>query len=359
MTEQTPRWVKIWFWWTVFGLITAVQTHYRYQMAGRAFSWWDAILAEVSFTWIWALATPLVLWMAERFPVGGPNWWRNLGLHLIGAVVLGISTKALWDATVLPLVIPGKAPSGLRDAISMALLSLDYGILQYGIVMLAQLARSYFWRAERVRLRAAQLEAELARAQLQALKMQLHPHFLFNTLNTISELVHEDPGTAEKMVIRLSDFLRLTLDHMGIPEVPLMVEIDFLKRYLEIEQMRFEDRLKVDIDVDPASAHGRVPNLILQPIVENALKHGLSRISGTGRLLIRAKSAAGRLLVRVMDNGPGIPSGRLTDIREGVGLANTRRRLRQVYGEDHILSLSNAAGGGFEVTIDVPLRLSP
>lgn len=359
MNGGTPRWVKIWSLWTLFGILNAIQTHYRYEMAERPLSWGQALLVEVSFHWIWALLTPLVLWMAERFPIAKAHWWRNSLIHLASAVVLGIISKSAWDSTILPYVMPGKGPNSLTEAFRMALLTLDYGVLHYGIVLLAQHAYSYFRRAEKDRIRATQLEMELARAQLQALKMQLHPHFLFNTLNTISELIHSDPGTAEKMVIRLSDFLRLTLDHMGIPEVPLMVELDFLKRYLEIEQMRFEERLKVDFEVDGASVHGRVPNLLLQPIVENALKHGLSRISGTGRICIRSWAVAGRLMLKVTDNGPGVPGNGTVNVREGVGIANTRRRLQQVYGEDHLFSLSNVKGGGFEVTIDVPLRLSP
>ncbi len=360
MSSTTPRWLKIWALWTLFGLLTAVQTHYRYAVIDRPFSWGQALLAEVSFAWIWAAVTPLVLWMAERFPIGKSHWWGNIILHIGSAVVLGIVTKASWDATIYPLVNPDRpAVASLAQAIQMALLSLDYGVLQYGIVLLSQLARSYFRRSEKERLRASQLEAELARAQLQALKMQLHPHFLFNTLNAISELVHHDPQTAERMVIRLSDFLRLTLDHMGIPEVPLMVELDFLKRYLEIEQMRFEDRLSVDFNVDAAALHGRVPNLILQPIVENALKHGLSQVSGQGLLKIQAHAAAGRLFLKVTDNGPGVPQNGTVKIREGIGIANTRRRLSQVYGADHLFGMANAPGGGFEVTIDMPLRLNP
>jgi two-component system LytT family sensor kinase len=359
VTRDTPRWVKIWALWTLFGLVTAVQTHYRYEMAERPISWGKAVAVELSFVWMWALLTPLVLWTAGRFPISRAPWWRNSALHLALAVAIGIASKGAWDAVFLPLFELGKQARSPSEAIRMALLSLDYGVLHYCIVLLAQTASSYFRRAEKDRLRAVQLETELARAQLQALKMQLHPHFLFNTLNTISELVHHDPDTAEKMVIRLSDFLRLTLDHMGIPEVPLMVELDFLKRYLEIEQMRFEDRLKVNFEIDAASVHGRVPNLILQPIVENALKHGLSRISGPGRLQIRACSAAGRLFLRVHDNGPGVPQNGQVQVKEGVGIGNTRRRLRQVYGDDHIFSMSNIPSGGFEVTIEVPLRLSP
>ncbi len=359
MREHGQRWAKIWMLWTFYGLVTAVQTHYRYEMAGRPVSWGHAALAEVSFAWIWALVTPAVLWMAFRFPFDKERWRRSLPVHLAGAILFGLATKSAWDFSILPLIFPGRGPETLRDAARMALLSLDYGVLHYGIVLLAQMAQEFFRRSERDRTRASRLETELARAQLQALKMQLHPHFLFNTLNTISELIHSDPDTAERMVIRLSDFLRLTLDHMGVPEVPLSVELDFLRRYLEIEQMRFEERLQVRFDVDAASMHGRVPNLLLQPIVENALKHGLSQISGTGHLRIRSQAAAGRLFLRVTDNGPGLPAGGPLRVKEGVGLANTRRRLRQVYGDDHIFSLTNIPSGGLEVTIEVPLRLSP
>jgi two-component system LytT family sensor kinase len=359
MSDETPRWLKIWALWTVYGLLSAVGTHYRYAVIDQQFSWWRAAVAEVSFAWMWAVATPGVLWMAERFPIGKSRWRRNWLAHLGGAVVLGIVTKAAWDASIFPMVHPEKAqPWELGRALRMSLLALDYGVLHYGIVLLAQLSSTYFRDAEKDRLRASRLEAELARAQLQALKMQLHPHFLFNTLHTISEMIHEDPHTAERMLIRLSDFLRLTLDHLGIPEVPLTVEIDFLKRYLEIEKMRFEDRLQVDFDVEPAALDGRVPSLILQPIVENALKHGLAKAAGVGRLRIGAQATGGKLYLRVVDNGPGIAAGGRPKLREGIGIANTRRRLQQAYGRDHIFSISNAAGGGCQVTIEMPMRLS-
>ncbi len=361
MTGSSSRWLKIWLLWTLLGILTAIQTHYRYALIGRPFTWAQALMAEVGFVWIWALATPFVLWMAERFPIGKSGWRRNLLVHLCCAVALGFLTKAIWDASIYPLVHPEEArkmPRSFQNSVQMALMSLDYGFLQYGIVMVSQLASRYFRRSERDRLRASQLEAQLAVAQLQALKMQLHPHFLFNTLNTISELVHHDPRTAERMVIRLSDFLRLTLDHMGVPEVPLMVELDFLRRYLEIEQLRFEDRLRVHFDVEAASLHGRVPNLILQPIVENALKHGLPRRSGVGEIHIHSHTSDGRLALRIVDNGPGItePSNG-APVREGVGIANTRRRLLQAYGSDHLFTMGNVTGGGFEVNIEIPLLL--
>lgn len=354
-----PRWLKIFLIWTLFGLLTAVQTHYRYAFGGRPdFGWWRSVAAEVSFAWIWAALTPIVLWLAVRLPLAAKNWWRNALVHMVAAVVLGILSKALWDATILGLLMDGKTPATFEAAIKMALLSLDYGILQYGLVLVTQQAMTWFRKSEQERVRASQLEADLARAQLQALKMQLHPHFLFNTLNTISELIDTDPDTAERMVVQLSDFLRLTLDTIGIPEVPLMVELDFLRRYLDIEKLRFEDRLEVGFDIEPAALHGRVPNLILQPIVENALKHGLSAMPGVARLNIHSHIERGQLSLLVTDNGPGLKPHNGTPMRQGVGISNTRRRLQQAYGADHRFTMRNRPEGGCEVTIQVPLRLS-
>ncbi|MBM3726054.1 MAG: hypothetical protein FJW40_11590 [Acidobacteria bacterium] len=258
---------------------------------------------------------------------------------------------------------PTLVPSNLNTWAASALGTMDYGLLQYGLILAWEHAAAHFKRAEETRLKASQLEAQLARAQLQALKMQLHPHFLFNTLHTISELIHADPATAETMIVRLSDFLRLTLDHVGIPEVTLMQEVEFVKRYLEIEKMRFEDRLRVEMELDTPTLYARVPNLVLQPLVENALRHGLARRTRDGLLSIRSTRENGHLTIRVFDNGSNgagaVEKPGAVTIQEGVGISNTRRRLQQIYGVDHSLEMSHQPGGGFEVMIRVPFRLSP
>jgi len=329
---------------------------------GKEMSWRDAALYEMSFTWIWAAATPLVLILSRKFPVGRGESRRNVVVHFLAAVTLAIATKAIWDFTALPLVAPSMVPKSGADFVKSVFRAVDFGTLHYLIVAICHHTFEYYRRYEDGRLRASQLEAKLATAQLAALKMQLHPHFLFNTLHSISELIHDDPRRAESMIVRLSDFLRMTLEHVGVPEVPLSEEIDFLKRYLEIEQMRFEDRLSVEWTVDPEVMDVRVPNLILQPIVENALKHGISKNAGAGVLKIVCRREEDRLAMRVTDNGPG-PQRTALDLdqplREGVGLNNTRSRLTRIYGGDHRIDLHRIPQGGFEVTLRVPLRLKP
>jgi LytS/YehU family sensor histidine kinase len=206
--------------------------------------------------------------------------------------------------------------------------------------------------------------------------MQLHPHFLFNTLNSISALLHRDAEAADQMVARLGDFLRLTLENSGDQEVTLEQELEFLRCYLEIEIVRFHDRLSVETEIEPQTLHARVPNLILQPLVENAIRHGISRQSAPGRLAIRASRRDGRLLLQVEDNGPGLAliseggsapaattihtttgTGATRSHTGGVGLANTRARLEHLYGAEHRLELTRATPRGMIVTLEIPFQI--
>jgi LytS/YehU family sensor histidine kinase len=180
--------------------------------------------------------------------------------------------------------------------------------------------------------------------------MQLDPHFLFNTLNGIMALIQENPQAAQRTVARLSEFLRLTLENSGVQEVPMQKELEFLDRYLQIEQLRFGDRLTVQQDVDPATLGGLVPSLILQPLVENAIKHGVAERRGPATILIQAARDDGRLVIHVRDNGGGIPS----TPQEGIGLTNTRQRLQRLYGDEHVFELSSLEGGGVDVLLSIP-----
>jgi LytS/YehU family sensor histidine kinase len=194
----------------------------------------------------------------------------------------------------------------------------------------------------------------LAQAELQNLKMQLHPHFLFNTLHAISVLMQEDVTAANRMLVRLSELLRLTLENAGTQETALRQELEFLRLYLEIEQTRFQDRLAVKIEVDPAALDARVPSLILQPLVENALRHGIARNPGAGVIEIRAHRESELLRLEVRDNGPGLRA----EVEEGVGLSNTRARLAQLYGGAARFEINNAADGGALATALLPFRLA-
>ena len=234
----------------------------------------------------------------------------------------------------------------------------DYGMLIYWVILLINYTFDYYRRFQEGEVKASRLEAQLAQAELQALKMQLQPHFLFNTLHSISALLHKDVNAADTMIARLGDFLRLTLENAGTQEVSLQEEIEFLRCYLEIERMRFRDRLTVHINIEPAVFGARVPNLILQPIVENAIRHGIAPRSRPGRIEIYARRQDSILQVQITDDGPGLPvNGNSKGIlKEGVGLANTQARLQQIYGKAHRLDLANAPMGGLTVTLEIPFK---
>ncbi len=218
----------------------------------------------------------------------------------------------------------------------------------------------FYRRFQAEQLKSSELKAALANSQLNALKMQIHPHFLFNTLNSISALIYKDQKAADKMVARLGDFLRMTLENSGDHEVSLKQEMDFVGHYLEIESVRFQNRLVVRMNIDPETLAARVPNLILQPIVENAIKHGISRRTKAGSLIISAERRGDRLQIRVEDSGPGIPpsneNGKSSTKTGGIGLANTRARLAHLYEENYRFEIKNAVPHGVVVTLEIPFE---
>ncbi|MGA7616429.1 MAG: histidine kinase [Thermoanaerobaculia bacterium] len=320
------------------------------------------VLAFVE-AWIWAVLTPLIFWLSHR--VSGERWgWIERVLVL---VVVGILLAIFVDAAtevfrVQVLHIPHRRfPPGIARRM-MAIRGGRIWFLNEMIVYLAVLAagfaREYFDRYQRrqqesVRLEAhtAQLEAQLATARLETLRMQLNPHFLFNTLHAVSALVERDPAGVRRMIARLSELLRFTLESTGRHEVSLEEEISLLERYLDIMRIRFQGKLDVRIDLAPETGGALLPNLILQPIVENAIKHGVDR-NGEGEIEIRALRRGERLVVSVRDHGDGSEND--FDFREGVGLANTRARLEQMYDTDQTLTIRPAEGGGVIATIEVP-----
>jgi sensor histidine kinase YesM len=231
----------------------------------------------------------------------------------------------------------------------------DWEMMTYWAIVGLSHALRYYGEARDRELRESQLETHLVEAQLQALQRQLQPHFLFNTLNTISALMHRNVDAADNMIARLSDLLRISLQTVGVQEVPLKQELDFLSKYLEIEQTRFRDRLTVVFDVQPDTLDALVPNLVLQPLVENAIKHGIGPKPTPGQIEIRSKRAGALLELEVKDNGVGLSAARLTDFNRGVGLANTRSRLQHLYGSSHRFEFRQPAAGGLSVLIAIPL----
>jgi signal transduction histidine kinase len=353
-------WAAVFGGWTAIAFFFTGQLYYSTLLSERPESWRSVASQQFIYPYLWAFGTIIVLRLAGRFPVEGPRRWRNLLLHVFFATLFAVVITAAFQITNHFVNVEGRPYSPwatLRWIIYNS--SENYGI--YGLLLVLHSAFRYYKRSREGELRASQLETQLSQAQLQALKMQLQPHFLFNTLHSISALVHKDPDCADRMIARLGDFLRLTLENSGAQEVSLQKELEFLKCYLEIERVRFRDRLTTRMDIDPHSLDTPVPNLILQPIVENALRHGIAPRSSPGRIEISTKRDNGSLRIQVKDNGPGLPAiskpnGRF---REGVGLANTRARLAQLYGGSHRLELANAPEGGLVVTLEIPTHRGP
>ena len=324
--------------WTAYGVFSAWQTHYWYSFTKTPYSWVASLHFQLTYAYLWALSTPLILWLARRFRIERRHWIRHLLIHFFAMTALVVINKLLYDALTMP---PSSAfpdftwPKLLRSVEQ----DFDTGTLIYSVVILIDHSLVYYQRYQLGLASAANLRTQLVQAQLRALKMQLHPHFLFNTLHTITALVHEDPDLAERMIARLSELLRLFLANSTIHEVPLGEELRILDLYLEIERERFEDRLGVHFDV-PAELHeAMVPSLVLQPLVENAIRHGVGLRSAPGWISVAAEKCGETLVLRVTDNGAGLEDSSKRSGHSGMGLAITRDRLKSLYAEQQSLVL--------------------
>jgi sensor histidine kinase YesM len=335
--------------WTLFGLFSYSQTVLYFLLPARESIPWLPLLAiSMGSAWIWAALTPASLWVANRLRFEPSQRFRSLLLHgLAGLAFVVVST--ILERAIITVI----SDSPLKPFVQGLLYRFDSRLLAYlCIVTVSSAARWALLYSER-EVQAAELEAQLARAELQVLKMQLQPHFLFNALNTIAELAHDDPHNADRLIARLGHLLRLSLEQSGHQVVPFRQELAFLTAYLEIEQTRFQDRLAVNTDVSLEALEAGVPALLLQPIVENAIRHGTSPRAGAGKIGITARRQGAMLTVEIRDNGAGfLPTH--TAHKEGVGLRNTRERLRQLFGERHAFALSNDPKGGAVVTIAMP-----
>jgi LytS/YehU family sensor histidine kinase len=243
-------------------------------------------------------------------------------------------------------------PGGSSSLLQQAVHNYPLGVLAYWIIVAIEGTTNYYERYGREQLRSSQLQAQLAEAHLRTLQMQLQPHFMFNALNSLSDLVISEPKAALRLIARLGDFLRLTLQNSNAQWVSLRREVDFLDAYLEIERVRFADRLQVVFEIDPESLDAEVPNLILQPLVENAVRHGVASHIGPALIRLSAKRRGETLRIEVRDNGPGMPDS----VREGLGIRNTRERLQQTYGSRYSFVLDNQGDGGVVAMCELPYR---
>jgi sensor histidine kinase YesM len=305
----------------------------------------------------WAALTPAMLYLARRYPFTRNNWARPLLIHSLAAVASSVFAITVYVLLRKLLLWNDPAAASPITSFKRIIISeIHAGILIYISVIGISYAIGYYRKYRERELKAAQLESQLAQARLDALRKQLQPHFLFNTLNTVSILIDEDTKAARNMLVRLSDLLRATLDRSKAQEVSLKQEIEFIEGYLEIERTRFQDRLTVEMEIDPNALNARVPDLILQPIVENAIRHGIAPRAASGVIGIRAARLNGSLRLEVRDNGGGMRGEGLKAGSGGVGIANTRARLAHMYGADHRFEMRNLAGGGLLVDITIPFH---
>ena len=333
--------------WTFLALLFTPQTYLANLRSPAPLTWPQALVATLTLFYVWAALTPLVLWLGKRFSFER-HTLRNVVVHLLlcGPVAL----LHIWLLQAVNALLRWWSSSDHRQPPLWALL-IGLGatniMVYWGVVAVSQ-AINYFRKYQERELR-------LSRAELQALRTQLHPHFLFNTLNAIAELVHSDPEVADRSIVRLSELLRFSLASEKTQEVTLKEEIDFLEKYLEIHKTLMRDRLNVRLSIDPETLDAAVPNMILQPLVENAIKHGISPRPAGGNIEVHARRLDDKLYVEITDDGLGMPDEE-ADGQGGVGLINTRERLKHLYNDAHTFKLSSFPGRGVTIRISVPFR---
>lgn len=339
-------WLRVALAWGMFTLLMVVLVYGQAITGATPWHWRTLLLGPLIYGLIGTLLTPVVFVLAARFNLTArrSRWLPHLLVHAGASVGLTIIYRSLYVGALYLTGTPG-----VQLSWPFILASVNVWIPIYWMLLFVATALDYHDKWQRRNLEAVRLEMQLVQAQLHALKQQLNPHFLFNTLNAIATLIGDEPKTAQRMTAKLGEFLRLVLDHTEAQQVPLAQELHFIELYLEMEQVRFSDRLAVTYQVAPAALSALVPHLLLQPLVENAVRHGLSA-GGQGRLHIQADRRNEQLILEVRDSGPGPmdPGPR------GVGLTNSEQRLRALYGDHYVLALRPAPGQGTTVHLELP-----
>jgi signal transduction histidine kinase len=353
IAKHWSRWTLFFAFWTLVGLSFAMQFYLASSNAGWPIPWSRAVRSSLGDWYVFALLSIPAFKLARRFSFERSNWVAVGILHLVAGLLFSSVYVALrgllayWESGTL-----GQEASLAQVWNALFAKTFYLNLWFYWVIVAVAHAFDYYQRFHERELRASELEGRLAQARLQALQSQMNPHFLFNTLHTISALMHKDVDAADRMVMKLSELLRLALDNTDAHEVPLSQELDFLERYLEIEKTRFRERLNVEMNIAPDTLQARVPNLVLQPLVENAIRHGVERHARPGRIILRAQRENGQLALEVQDNGGGLPEGK--PLREGIGLSNTRSRLQQLYGAAQKFELKNVETGGLLARVLLP-----
>ncbi len=345
---------------TVLGLLNASSVIADRLTLGRGFTWAVPLVTEMSGAYSILVLTPAALWWIRRCPIGLRNWPLRVPMHVVASALFGVcATLIMWGSRSVLWHVLGWGTYDYGQFPFRFLMEYPKQLMAYIVIYGCVVGYAYAKGIREQEKRSEELERKLVEARLAALKMQLNPHFLFNTMNMISSFIHEDPDRADTMLAHLSDLLRLSLGDSDAQEVPLDKELRVLGAYLAIMSARFGDGLVVDLR--PASGIGKalVPHLILQPLVENAIKHCTNEAGRPSHVEVNVAGHDGRLFLVIRDNGPGLADPPEVALSAGVGLSNTARRLKALYGDDHGLTLENVEGGGLCIRIDLPLRYEP
>ena len=344
---------------TVLALFFATKDSIHQQTLGLQITWGKNLWWKAMEWYAWGLLAPIIFGACRRFDFSTTPW-RTVAAHLACGALAALlhccvlTTGARIEAQVLQ--------TGLLWPTLFRFIFANHfheDVLTYAAIVSVWYALDYYNRFRERERHAAELEAHLAQARLQALRTQLHPHFLFNTLNGIAALIYENPKEAHRMLARLSELLRIFLKDSGAHEVTLRCELELGRRYLELEQIRLGDRLAVEFDVAPDTLEACVPNLLLQPLLENAIKHAIAPFSRRGRICVCSRRDTETLRLRITDNGPGLTTSTEGSGRPGIGLSNTRARLSELYGNGHRIELKNGEHEGLVIEIAIPFHVAP
>ncbi|NNE99755.1 MAG: histidine kinase [Pyrinomonadaceae bacterium] len=356
--DPLQTWLAIFAGWTFVALVFAFTYFFQGQLSAKSIPFGRFLLWQIASCYVWFLLTPLILLATTRFLPEGKRFYRNLVLLVLSA--LGILALQLGiNAFILP---PLGFPSNRRfdtffEAYQFMVVSLlPLSVMLYLMTTGAVFVSIYYRKYRNRELINSQIEGNLTKARLQVLQMQLRPHFLFNTHNVISQLIHKDPDSAERLLNNLNDLLQNSVERYEEAEIPLKRELEFIEKYLEIEQVRFGERLNIEMKIDPDAPAALVPYMILLPLIENAVKHGISPQINGGKIEIVSRKEGEHLLLKVADNGVGIANHEANKLSAGIGLVNTKSRLLHLYQDRQTFEIYSEDQKGFLVRIKIPFK---
>lgn len=352
LMSRTNSWLAGFGVWTALAVLSSAQTVIFLSSIDQAIQWWPILLGRLADWYSCAVFTPLYFWLVRRYPIDRGHWKVSVPVHLVTTSIF-VVLKYWMYLNVMRGIEPDMANRSLEQILARSFI---FETIAFWSVLGIVHAIVFYEGFRDREVQAAELKAQLSASQLEALSAQLHPHFLFNTLQGVSTLMHRDPRGADAMLNRLSELLRRTLHRGERQEVTLAEEMELLGYYVGIMQVRFGDRLIYESQVDASLRMALVPHFILQPLVENALQHGIARRAGAGRVTVSAARRNGSLVLSIQDNGPSQEPAQPGEIIEGIGLGNTRLRLERLYGGAQSLTLSPIAGGGMRAELVLPYR---